>query len=181
MRAIGYSSRDLNSLGERRGGIVIESTHKSEGPSEIIKTRDLYVPRTIDWPMHPARIHIEQSHLPSRHSYPTIASYSCTLCDLKSFKSLQKVPETGRGGNLVRLSHSPCSSGAKDMRPATLTRLASLNGLRATSRNGSAWRCLTMLHPPKFENEKMVSVLPRSIVLLVILTASPAELCQRLT
>lgn len=67
------------------------------------------------------------------------------------------------------------------MRPATLTRLAALNGLRATSRNGSTRRCLTMLHPPKFENEKMVSLLPRRIVLLVILTAGPAELCQGLT
>lgn len=50
------------------------------------------------------------------------------------------------------------------MRPATVTRVAGLNRLKACSGHGAGRagragrRYLTMLHPPKFENEKMVSV-----------------------
>jgi hypothetical protein len=35
-----------------------------------------------------------------------------------------------------------------------------------------------MLHPPKFENEKMVSLQLKEVVLPVIITASPVELRQ---
>ncbi|KAJ5159545.1 uncharacterized protein N7482_006549 [Penicillium canariense] len=42
------------------------------------------------------------------------------------------------------------------MRPAPITRVAGRIGPRLTSRNGGARLCLTMLHPPKFENEKML-------------------------
>lgn len=42
------------------------------------------------------------------------------------------------------------------MWPATVTRIAGLHRLKASS-NGAARRSLTMLHPPKFENEKKVS------------------------
>ncbi|OQE27847.1 hypothetical protein PENSTE_c004G10030 [Penicillium steckii] len=41
------------------------------------------------------------------------------------------------------------------MRPSTLTRVAGLHRLRACASIGASRRCLTMLHPPKFENEKM--------------------------
>jgi 1-pyrroline-5-carboxylate dehydrogenase len=43
------------------------------------------------------------------------------------------------------------------MRPTTITRVAGLNRLKAPARNGAGRRYLTMLNPPKFENEKMVS------------------------
>lgn len=43
------------------------------------------------------------------------------------------------------------------MRPTTITRVAGLNRLKAYARNGVGRRYLTMLNPPKFENEKMVS------------------------
>ncbi|KAJ5900617.1 uncharacterized protein N7473_004687 [Penicillium subrubescens] len=43
------------------------------------------------------------------------------------------------------------------MRPTTITRLVVRSGLLVTSRNGGGQRCLTMLHPPKFENEKMLN------------------------
>ncbi|KAJ5388695.1 hypothetical protein N7509_011236 [Penicillium cosmopolitanum] len=41
------------------------------------------------------------------------------------------------------------------MRPTTITRVAGLNRLNAFPRNGAGRRYLTMLNPPKFENEKM--------------------------
>lgn len=44
-----------------------------------------------------------------------------------------------------------------NMRPVTLTRGARLNCLKPRALNGSSRRYLTMLSPPKFENEKMVS------------------------
>jgi 1-pyrroline-5-carboxylate dehydrogenase len=53
------------------------------------------------------------------------------------------------------------------MRPATVLRVAGLNRLKACSSNGVARRYLTMLQPPKFENEKMVSYrlhVPRSLL-----------------
>lgn len=44
-----------------------------------------------------------------------------------------------------------------NMRLVTLTRGARLNCLKPRAINGSSRRYLTMLSPPKFENEKMVS------------------------
>lgn len=43
------------------------------------------------------------------------------------------------------------------MRPLTLTRAAGLNRLRSRFVNSSVRRYMTILHPPKFENEKLVS------------------------
>ncbi|KAJ5194703.1 uncharacterized protein N7498_008141 [Penicillium cinerascens] len=43
------------------------------------------------------------------------------------------------------------------MRPTTITRVAGLNRLKSCSRNGATRRYLTMLQPPKFENEKMLN------------------------
>lgn len=45
------------------------------------------------------------------------------------------------------------------MRPANITRVAGLSRFKASSSHGAGRRYLTMLHPPKFENEKMVSIL----------------------
>ncbi|KAJ6051417.1 uncharacterized protein N7446_006049 [Penicillium canescens] len=43
------------------------------------------------------------------------------------------------------------------MRPTTLTRAARLNCRKPVILNGISRRCLTMLSPPKFENEKMLN------------------------
>ncbi|KAJ5295750.1 hypothetical protein N7508_010571 [Penicillium antarcticum] len=43
------------------------------------------------------------------------------------------------------------------MRPTTLTRAARLNCLKPVALNGISRRCLTMLTPPKFENEKTLN------------------------
>lgn len=67
------------------------------------------------------------------------------------------------------------------MRPATITRLTGRSGLLVTSKNGGARRCLTMLHPPKFENEKLVSLQLKKLNQPIILTTGPVELCQGFT
>lgn len=67
------------------------------------------------------------------------------------------------------------------MRLATITRTARLHRLKACSGHGvgqAGRRYLTMLHPPKFENEKMVRGV--SLDWVVHTDALKAQLCQRL-
>lgn len=47
---------------------------------------------------------------------------------------------------------------APKMKPATIARIAGPNRLKSCLLNRTTCRYLTLLHPPKFENEKPVSL-----------------------